>query len=138
MECSTCTTQCMDCVDFELAVSTENNIDTLKGLRKDLMQYRVKLADSIQGRFADWLTAKVGTMGCMAFFLLFVCLPFAVPKLTEMVQFIGGTAIPLVLMSLFLISANRSDQLREQKTEREYRIQIIYDRIEELREEGNE
>ena len=105
----------------------------LVNIRKGLIQHRVTADCSVQGIVADWLTAKIGTMWCMAAFLAFVCIPFALPPTLAIITFIGGTAIPLVLMSLFLISANRTDTLRELRAEREHRIQLVYDRIEELK-----
>jgi len=138
MKCSTCTTQCTDCADFELSVSEETNIGTLKMVRKVLLQHKIKPDDSITGKIADWLTAKIGTMACVAFFLAFANLPFAFPRTLEIVQFIGGTDIPLVLMPLIMVAANRTDKIREMRAAHEYRIQLVYDRIEELREEGSE
>ena len=138
MTCDNCTNPCLECEDFELLISAENNTDTLKGIRKTLMQRKVKPDASFSGKVADWLTAKVGTMNCIIAFALLVCTPFVFPQTMAFVQFIGGTFIPLVLMPLIMLAGNRTDIIRELRAERENRIQLVYDRIEELKGEGHE
>jgi uncharacterized membrane protein len=138
MACKDCATRCVECEEFEMLISTEKDINVLKGIRKTLIQHRIKADDSLQGKVADWLTAKVGTMNCIILFMVLVSTPFVFPKTMELVQFVGGTYIPLVLMPLIMVAGNRTDKIRELRAERENRIQLVYDCIEELREEGHE
>ena len=133
MACEDCNAECVSCEEFEALISEETEQERLVAIRKGLILHRVVADTSLQGKIADWLTAKVGTMGCIIAFALLVMLPFVFPKTLNMVQFIGGTFIPLLLMPLFLLAANRTDAIREQRAEREHRIQLVYDRIEEIK-----
>ncbi|KAA0888752.1 DUF1003 domain-containing protein [Oryzomonas rubra] len=132
MNCNECTTHCIKCDDFENQVDGEADITTLKDIRKTLMQHKVQTDGSLSGKIADWLTSKIGTMACIYLFTIFVSIPFIFPKTLEIVQFVGGTYIPLVLMPLIMVASNRTDKIREIRAEREYRILLVSDRIDEV------
>lgn len=132
MGCKECIIACVSCEDFESKIQNEYNIEALKLLRKSLMAYRPVASTDISGRIADFIVSKVGTMFCVYLFIVMVTVPLIFPQTMSVVQYISSGYLQLILLPLIMVSQNRDNKVRDIKAEREYRMLLIADRIDEL------
>jgi len=138
MNCDTCVkdiVECHECEEFEMYV--ENNTDSkkLKEIRRFLIKEKIPTDNSISGKIADFLVSKVGTMSCFYFFMLLSTIPVIFPETMTVIGYISSGYLQLILLPLIMVSTNRTDMIRVQKAEREWKIHLVTDRIEELAEE---
>ena len=132
MGCEECIIACVSCADFESKIQNEYNIEALKLLRKSLMAYHPVASIDISGRIADFIVSKVGTMFCVYLFIIMVTIPLIFPQTMSVVQYISSGYLQLILLPLIMVSQNRDNKVRDMKAEREYRMLLIADRIDEL------
>lgn len=136
-ECKDEPMNCHTCEEFETYIAGITDISKLKYVRKNLMIQKPKIDDSINGKIADWLTDKVGTMWCFYVFIVLATVPVIEPKLMSTVGYFSSGYLQLILLPLIVVAGNRTDIIREQKNEREWKINVINDRIDELNNEEN-
>jgi uncharacterized membrane protein len=132
MLCDGCSHLCLVCEKFEGIVTSETDITVLRDLRLSLSQYKNIEHDSMQGRFADHIVSKVGTMPFFYFCVALSIVPFAFPITTPYVQYVSSSFLQLVLLPLIMIAQNRQEHINKAKSQREYRMLLISDKIDEL------
>jgi len=132
MDCFGCETRCINCEELEVKVTYETDVARLRDIRRNLMQEKVKADQSTSGICADWVSAQVGTVWFLIASAVLVTVPFFVPALMTVIGYISSGYMQLLLPILIMIAANRVDKVREAKSEREYRILLVSDRIDEL------
>lgn len=132
-ECFDCIDCCASCSDFDSFVATTEDLQQLILVRKKLIAARYSGDDGFLGRLADWLVERVGSMtfffSCLVASVLFV----VVPSFNSIFQEISSV-VQLVTIPLLLVAGNRVDLQRQFKSEREFRMLLVSDRIDELSE----
>lgn len=134
-ECTDCELEvinCHDCEEFENYVMAINDLGKLKTIRRNLMLIKPSLEDTISGKIADWLVSVVGTMSCFYLFIVLATIPLVFPGLMSVVGYFSSGYLQLILLPLIMVAGNRADALREQKNEKEWKINLISNIIEEM------
>ena len=67
-------------------------------------------------------------------FIIMVTIPLLFPQTMPAVQYISSGYLQLILLPLIMVAQNRDNKVREMKAEREYRMLLIADRIDELQD----
>ena len=138
MECTSCTTEqkksinCHDCQNFDDYVNKQTNVEFLKEVKKYLIKQKPVLDESIEGKIADFLVDKVGTMKCFYTFIVLATVPLLVPALMPMLGYISSGYLQLILLPLIMVAGNRSAEIIKLKEEREWKINLVSDKIDEL------
>jgi uncharacterized membrane protein len=132
MLCDKCSSQCLTCSEFEAIVTAETDATVLKSVRLDLSKFKYKNNESWSGRFADSIVNKVGTMPFFYVCCLLAVSPLAFPQINTIVQYISSAFLQLVLLPLIMIAQNRQEAIVAARAEREYRMLLVSDRIDEL------
>lgn len=135
MACIDCNLNCFSCDEFEDKVSKEVSIEILKQIRKDIMSNPLKSNFSMSDKIANFIVAYVGTMWFFYFCIVMVTVPLVLPQTMPVIQYVSSGYLQLILLPLIMIATNIGDKAREAKSEREYRVLLISDRIDELMDE---
>ena len=139
MKCDGCIENiisCHECEDFELYIDNCTNIKRLKEIRKFLITEKLQIDNSISGKMADFLVSKVGTMSCFFSFIVLSSIPVIFPSTMAVVGYISSGYLQLIILPLIMVSGNRTDAIRVLKADREWKINIVTAKIEELHEEN--
>jgi|WetSurMetagenome_2_1015567.scaffolds.fasta_scaffold149621_3 hypothetical protein len=140
VNCGTCDEAlCLNCPDFEELIEQESDLETLKKLRCNLMQPS-KGNYPWNGRLADFIVSKVSTLKFFTFCIFLslwpmvwkTCLPTLWPSVQDDVLFISNT-FQLTLLPIILIASARSATMDRDRSEREYRMMLLSERIDELK-----
>jgi len=137
-KCDNCETEvinCNTCEDFDVYVNSISDIQKLKKIRKILIFQKPQNDASFNGKIADMLVAKVGTMGCFYAFIVLATIPLISQNLMQFVSYLSSGYLQLVLLPLIMVASNRTDAIREQRNEREWKISLVNAAIEELLED---
>jgi len=137
-KCDNCETEalnCHNCLEFETYVNTITDIQKLKQIKKLLIIQKPQVDNSFNGKIADFLVSKVGTMGCFYAFIVLATIPLIIPSLMQFLGYLSSGYLQLVLLPLIMVAGNRTDAIREQRNEREWKINLINAAIEELLED---
>lgn len=133
-QCEECVKYCVQCEDFESMIETINDTTLLKKIRLELSSHKTIPDDKISGKIADWIVDKVGTMTFFFFCILMVTIPIILPITMPVIQYISSGYLQLILLPLIVVAGNRADKVRELRQQREYRMLLVSDRIDELME----
>lgn len=132
MSCSGCLDPACDlCPDFESYVEAEEQTSVLKQLRNRLMKPGAAAYPWPQ-RFADWLVARVSTLKFFAFCIVLSLSPLVWQEQQNNVLYISNI-FQLTLLPVILIAGARQAEMDRERTEREYRMMLVSERIQELR-----
>jgi len=137
-KCDNCETEvlnCHNCSDFDAYVSSISDLQKLKQIKKILIFQKPQVDNSFNGKIADLLVSKVGTMGCFYSFIVLATIPLIFQNLMQFLSYLSSGYLQLVLLPLIMVAGNRTDAIREQRNEREWKINLINAAIEELLED---
>ena len=123
------------CEEFETCISNIKSVNTLKQIRKSISVLKLKTDDSFSGKVADFLVSKVGTMTTFYCFIILATIPLIVPTSITVLGYISSSYLQLILLPLIMVATNRSENIRAQKAEREWKINLLTTKIDELNEE---
>jgi hypothetical protein len=134
---------CFDCSDFSSSVFAHQIIEAVnsgeieadENMLQDFSKYVNKKfiptsklqAQSISDKLAVWLVANIGTMPFLAACFILVNTPIVFPKTLEVVNFIGGSYISLLLMPLIMIAGNLQQKRAEMREEAAFKLSIKQD-----------
>jgi uncharacterized membrane protein len=134
---------CFDCSDFSSSVFAHQIIEAVnsgeieadENMLQDFSKYVNKKfiptsklqAQSMSDKLAVWLVANIGTMPFLIACFILVNIPIVFPKTLEVVNFIGGSYISLLLMPLIMIAGNLQQKRAEMREEAEFRLSIKQD-----------
>lgn len=135
MLCDQCNHLCLTCPSFEGLITVESDPLKLKEIRRALAVNILPVGGKISERFADFIVSKVGTMPFFYLCIVLAMSPLLYPQSTTIVQYVSSSFLQLVLLPLIMIAQNRQDKNNQIKAEREYRMLLISDRIDELMDE---
>lgn len=141
-KCHTCELAlCVSCREFEKEIESIDDVVFLKDLRIRLMNPKFS-SGSPAMKVADWIVNKVSTLKFFSFCIVLslwpvmwkTFLPNLWPSVQEDVLFISNT-FQLTLLPVILIAGARASQLSSERAEREYRMLLLSERIDELERE---
>lgn len=132
MLCNQCEHICLSCDDFDSIITEAEEISILRDIRRQLTK-RVPIGkDKLQARFAAFIVSKVGTMTFFYFCCALSLAPLVYPATDKAVQYISSAFLQLVLLPLVMVAQNQQDKSNQMKADREYRILLVSDRIDEI------
>lgn len=123
---------CHACDNFETYIHSINDLSKLKVVKRNLLLQKMQIEDSFNGKVADWLVTKVGTMACFYLFIVLATLPLIVSSWMGVIGYVSSGYLQLILLPLIVVAGNRADNLREQRMQKEWRINLINAVIEEI------
>lgn len=135
-DCENIHVECWDCDHFENYVNITNDVDILKDVRKQLIIYKPEPDNSFSGKVADWLVSRVGTMKCFYLLAILTTIPLLFPITMPVIQYISSGYLQLILLPLIIVAGNRTDMIRQQVHDREWKISVINSKIDELIDES--
>jgi hypothetical protein len=131
---------CFDCSDFSSSVFAHQIIEAVntgeveadEDMLQDFNRYASrKFIPTIKrqtvsksDKLAVWLVANIGTMPFLAACFILVNTPVVFPKTMEVVNFIGGSYISLLLMPLIMIASNLQQKRAEMREEAAFKLSV--------------
>jgi hypothetical protein len=128
-----CTLKCRICDEFEGHVNKEEKLPALLEMRKALMRHERQQKVGFSDRIADFIVSKVLTMWFFYLCNLIAFVPLIWPQAMAVLQFVSSSWLQLIFLPLLGVVANRQEALNSRRAEREYRMLLLNDRIDELR-----
>lgn len=132
-QCEECIKLCVECDNFEEMIESINDVRLLKKIRLELSSHKTLNDEGgVSGKISNWIVSKIGTMMFTYFCVILVTIPLILPTTMPVIQYISSGYLQLVFLPLIMVSSNRSDKVREMHVERQYRMLLVSDRIDEL------
>ena len=128
-----CAQRCRICDEFEEHVNTEDKLPALLDMRKSLMKNERQRRVGFSDRIADFIVSKVLTMWFFYLCNFIAFVPLLWPQAMTILQFVSSSWLQLVFLPLLGVVANRQEALNSRRAEREYRMLLLNDRIDEIR-----
>jgi hypothetical protein len=134
-------TRCHSCDRFEEHIESVESVPMLRGIRRNVMARQRPEPGTWIEEWSCWIANKVIFTG--GFFIVcnlvaFTPLVFETDLVFKIVNWVSSNWWQLVLLPLIGIATKRQDKLNEFNNQRQYRILLISERIDELREGGVE
>lgn len=126
---------CVSCGNFERHIQSVDSVPLLKAMRRSLVADSVPPKGSKVEEFAGWVAYSVVYTG--AFFVLCNLLPFVVfiwpqEEVYKTVNFVSSNWWQLALLPLIGLAMKRKERIDDHRDERQYRMLLIGERIDEL------
>jgi hypothetical protein len=131
-----CSQKCRICDEFEAHIHQENDASVLMSIRRSLMKQERKKKVTPSEWIADFLVSKVLTMKFFFLCNIIAFIPLVAPQTMTVLQFISSSWLQLVMLPLLGVVANRQEEVNARRAEREYRMLLVNDRLDELRDRG--
>lgn len=128
--------QCMTCVKFEQHVQAVESLTVLQVMRRGLISTSKPPRGSLVEEWSSWIANKV--VFTATFFLVCNALPFVAvvwqnDMVFKIVNWISSNWWQLALLPLMGLAGKRSEKVNDFRDERQYRILLIGERLDEIR-----